>query len=76
MTHPSSSVAGVLTCTTVLCGTSVGMATVGFVQPWPMGLVPGRLMLTPSNLLPRLSTRRAALILVGMVTPSAVWYTS
>ena len=67
----TSSVAGMLTWTTVLWGTSVEMATVGFVQPWPMGLVPGRLMLTTSNLIPRLSTRRTARMLVGTVSPSA-----
>ena len=52
------------------------MATVGLVQPWLMGLVPGRLMLTASHLIPRLSTRRTARMLVGTVSPSAVWYTS
>ena len=52
------------------------MATIGLVQPWLMGLVPGRLILTTSDLLPRLSTRHTAQVLVGSVTPSAVWYTS
>jgi len=47
------------------------MATIGLVQPWLMGLVPGQLMLTTSNLIPRLSTRRTARMLVGTVSPSA-----
>ena len=51
------------------------MATVGLIQPWPMGLVPGRLMLTASHLIPRLSTRRTARTVVTTVSPSAVWYT-
>ena len=51
------------------------MAAIGLVRPWPMGLAPGQLMLTPSALISRLSTRRIT-ALVGPVSPSAVWYTS
>ena len=50
------------------------MATIGLVQPCPMGLVPG-LMFTTSALISRLSTRRTARTVVTTVSPSAVWYT-
>ena len=52
------------------------MAAIGLAQRWPMGLVPGRLELTTSNLIPRLSARPTAQTFVGTVSPSAVWYTS
>ena len=49
--------------------------SVGLAQRWPMGLVPGMLELTTSTSILQVFTRRVT-ILVGLVSPSAVWYTN